>query len=457
MAKYTIDDFIKLNPIYKKGWDDNTKTATLTNTANNKSINFGINQGQQYGIGSADNEAGSHYVDDVNKLIGSLAGDNPATTQKDLSGLNTLNMNPSAPMPEYKSPYETQINEALNKVLNPGTFSYNYAADPTYQSYAQQYTRAGEEAFQDTIGDLSALTGGRLNTWATSAASQAKNKYMQDLNNIIPQLEQNAYNKYLQNYQNIVNQLKTLQGLDESSYNRYNDDYKKTQDLQDKEKQNFIDTMGQYYNDYQAQINTLEGDNDTSNDWQIPYLKIARQQKIQAQQTAEAKAAEAKSAAAQQEYKNALEAWKISGVATPYMAYVLGVPEGAVTSDYDIQSINAATTRMNAQTNAYEAETGRINAGTSAKNAETSRMNANENINQNASKNVSEKVKQYKDQIDQLFSTPIYDTVSGNKAGYNYDYTKIKEYLMQANKAGYLKDDEARQIMGLYGLSEGGN
>ena len=42
----------------------------------------------------------------------------------------------------------------------------------------------------------------------------------------------------------------------------------------------FIDTIGQYANDYQARINELQNDGDPTNDWQIPYLSTARQGKI---------------------------------------------------------------------------------------------------------------------------------------------------------------------------------
>ena len=56
------------------------------------------------------------------------------------------------------------------------------------------------------------------------------------------------------------------------------------------EKKEFADNIMAHYNDYQAEINRVQNDNDTSNDWKIPYLQSARNQKILAQQTAAAKA-----------------------------------------------------------------------------------------------------------------------------------------------------------------------
>jgi hypothetical protein len=132
------------------------------------------------------------------------------------------NTTPEAPAP-YVDPYADRINALLDKYLSQKPFSYDPEDDPSYEAYKDMYTRAGETAFQDTIGDLSALTGGRINSWATSAASQARNNYMEDLNNIIPTLEAAAYARHQDKYANLANQLQMLQGLGESSYGRYRD------------------------------------------------------------------------------------------------------------------------------------------------------------------------------------------------------------------------------------------
>lgn len=55
-------------------------------------------------------------------------------------------------------------------------------------------------------------------------------------------------------------------------------------------KEDFLNTIGAYSNDYQAQINQLTNDGDSSNDWQIPYINQARNEKIAALQQAQAEA-----------------------------------------------------------------------------------------------------------------------------------------------------------------------
>jgi hypothetical protein len=51
-----------------------------------------------------------------------------------------------------------------------------------------------------------------------------------------------------------------------------------------------IDNINQYYNDFQAEINRRQSTPTKDDDWLIPYLQSARQQKIADQQEAEAKA-----------------------------------------------------------------------------------------------------------------------------------------------------------------------
>ncbi len=49
------------------------------------------------------------------------------------------------------------------------------------------------------------------------------------------------------------------------------------------DKNAWLSTIGRFSNDYQAEINRVQNDGDPSNDWQIPYLQSARQDKINAQ------------------------------------------------------------------------------------------------------------------------------------------------------------------------------
>ena len=71
------------------------------------------------------------------------------------------------------------------------------------------------------------------------------------------------------------------------------------------EKSEFANTIGAYSNDYQAEINRVQGNNDASDDWKVPYLQAARQKKILDMQNAQA-------AADQQAFENQLALDKLA-------------------------------------------------------------------------------------------------------------------------------------------------
>ena len=71
------------------------------------------------------------------------------------------------------------------------------------------------------------------------------------------------------------------------------------------EKSEYANTIGAYYNDYQAEINRVQGNNDASDDWKVPYLQAARNQKIN-------DIAAAQAAADQQAFENQLALEKLA-------------------------------------------------------------------------------------------------------------------------------------------------
>ena len=129
------------------------------------------------------------------------------------------------------------------------------------------------------------------------------------------------------------------------------------QKLDGQAKQSWLDTIDRFSDNYAGEINNIQGDNDTTNDWQVPYLQAARQKKVQSQAEQAAAQAAAAGEAEKEQYKSAFDLWKAYGTATADIANVLGVPVGARTADYDIDKINAATSQQNANTAAKNANT----------------------------------------------------------------------------------------------------
>lgn len=123
----------------------------------------------------------------------------------------------------YTGKYDNLINDNLNNILNRKQFSYDASKDALYNQYKDMYTRNGQTAMQDTMGNAALLTGGYGNSYATTAGQQAYNSYMQQLNDKIPELEQRAYDRYRDETNDLYNQNNLLTNLDSTDYSRYRD------------------------------------------------------------------------------------------------------------------------------------------------------------------------------------------------------------------------------------------
>lgn len=125
--------------------------------------------------------------------------------------------------PSYTDKYESQIEDLLGQILNRDNFSYNALEDPLYQQYRDQYRREGERAMQDTLGQLSARTGGLASSWAGTAAQQANDYYASMAADKIPELYQLAYSMYMDGIDGKVRDLGLLEQLSDTQYGRYRD------------------------------------------------------------------------------------------------------------------------------------------------------------------------------------------------------------------------------------------
>ena len=70
---------------------------------------------------------------------------------------------------DYASPYQGQIDAAYQKILSRQPFKYDMNADAMYQQYKDAYTRQGNMAMRDTMGQAAAMTGGYGNSYAQTA------------------------------------------------------------------------------------------------------------------------------------------------------------------------------------------------------------------------------------------------------------------------------------------------
>lgn len=132
---------------------------------------------------------------------------------------------------EYDNPYGDLINQQLSLIFNRPKFDYNPDEDAAYQAFRERALRAGDKAYADNLGGLSAMTGGRPNSWAGTVASQARNQYALQAEEAALQFEDRAYGRYRDETQDMYNLLNVLNTQDEVAYSRYRDKIGDTKDL----------------------------------------------------------------------------------------------------------------------------------------------------------------------------------------------------------------------------------
>ena len=125
----------------------------------------------------------------------------------------------------YQSKWQSQVDSIINKILNREAFSYDFNEDALYKQYADQYTRGGKLAMQDTMGQAAAMTGGYGSSYASTAGNQAYQEYMSKLNEVIPELYGMALDRYKMEGEEMYNQYGLLSAQEQQDYGRYMDSY----------------------------------------------------------------------------------------------------------------------------------------------------------------------------------------------------------------------------------------
>ena len=156
-----------------------------------------------------------------NRLNGMEGGYTPGSAVQQAQAY--LNQVQSRRPGEYQSQWDGELTELYNRIANRKPFSYDIGTDPVYQQYREQYQRQGRLAMQDTMGQAAALTGGYGSTYGEQVGQQAYNAYLQNLNDIVPDLYNAAYNRYRDEGTDLYNQYGLLSDRENQAYSRYRD------------------------------------------------------------------------------------------------------------------------------------------------------------------------------------------------------------------------------------------
>lgn len=126
--------------------------------------------------------------------------------------------------PVYAGTFEEQLKDLYGKIQNREAFNYDVNNDALYQIYKDQYTRQGQMAMKDAIGQGAALTGGYDNSYAQQVGQQTYNQYMDKLNGVIPELYGMAYERYKDDGDKLLRDYGLIGDMRDAEYNKYRDE-----------------------------------------------------------------------------------------------------------------------------------------------------------------------------------------------------------------------------------------
>lgn len=125
--------------------------------------------------------------------------------------------------PTYANSYESQLKDLYDQITKRGKFQYDINEDALYQQYAQQYAQKGQMAMMDTMGQAAALTGGYGSTYGQAVGQQQYDAYLQNLNDVVPELYQLALSRYQMEGDDLKTQYSLLADQYQQEYGQYRD------------------------------------------------------------------------------------------------------------------------------------------------------------------------------------------------------------------------------------------
>ena len=146
-------------------------------------------------VAAGDLAAAARYEQQRNQKILSEGMDYPTTNQyAAYLPENRYAFDPGADA-DYTAA-KARMDAAFRALTDGERFSYDPKADPVYQAYAARYLRDGKNAMEDTLGRAASLTGGYGSSYASASAQQAYGRYLERLNDVLPELYGAAWKRH---------------------------------------------------------------------------------------------------------------------------------------------------------------------------------------------------------------------------------------------------------------------
>lgn len=127
---------------------------------------------------------------------------------------------------EYQSRHKKDLDEIYEKITTRKPFTFDLDENSLYQQYKNQYVALGQQAMADTQGKAAGLTGGYGSSYSQNVGQQAYNAYLEQLNQLVPDLYAQAHSIYDREGQDLLDlyHLKTQQ--ESADYARWQDAYR---------------------------------------------------------------------------------------------------------------------------------------------------------------------------------------------------------------------------------------
>ena len=219
--------------------------------------------------------------------------------------------------PSYAGTYDAQLEQIYQQIINRDKFKYDLNSDMLYQQYKDQYTNLGQMAMKDTMGQAAALTGGYGSSYSQSVGQQQYDAYLQQLNEVVPELYGMAYDQYLQEGDDLYQQYAMTGDMADTEYGRYLDSlnqyWQNVEHLTDRADTEYSKGYNNWYNSFQMGTEAQ----------QTAYARLTELMSLSGYKPTDAELAEA--GMTRQQADDYLNGWK---AANPDLAYRTGAITG---------------------------------------------------------------------------------------------------------------------------------
>ena len=205
----------------------------------------------------------SAAVTDAQNRLNTVLGTKPGEYQQSevvKQAQDYLNSIISGKPGDYQSSHKGQLDALYNQIMNRPDFSYDPGSDPMYDQYREMYMNLGQQAMMDTAAQAAALSGGYGSSYATTAGNQAYQAYLQQLNEVTPDLYQMALNRYNAEGQDLNNRYAMTAELENQEYARYLDELNKWQAEHDAAQSDYWNQYNADYAQHQDKLAQYEAD-----------------------------------------------------------------------------------------------------------------------------------------------------------------------------------------------------